>query len=220
MDFLKMNHLRWFEFTCSEDFRALAGVCESIREGTKGVVDQFTDDIIKAAAQIPPDQRSDYFEHADVRERELSDEYPALINQAMFMIVYSKTESLLHRLCHAAYRDGRVQKHPPSTVYVCDSQNYLAAILPQQTVSHPFGWLGLDACRLIRNALAHSNGYVENPDKRNVITQYLAANETDIWINNADVLVLGASAVDKFIAQSESFITVLSQAISGRPLAT
>jgi len=203
------KNLHWFDFSYSGDFDniiELFGILQKGVSDSSKSFDQQIDDTVKSMGE---DERNEYFEFVDDRQKELSTEYPFLMRRALLMITYSKITFWMHQLCEDACLDKKCDTPFPKNEDLKSSKSYIRNVLCiTDTALDPY-WDYLNAIRLIRNKFIHYDGHL-SADKDNIIEQFIASHkDLGVEVNELGFLTLGSGTVESIAKYCQQFIAEL-----------
>ncbi|MGN6802390.1 MAG: hypothetical protein ACTHJN_10815 [Ginsengibacter sp.] len=127
------------------------------------------------------------------------DDFPSLLNESSFIIIYSFFETNLARICKYARLDINASKGMsfinavPSSSYIKDSKSYLTHICGLSLKAKEPSWRKLDVLRDFRNFIAHNGldlkqtkNASEKSKKRKTITYVNRVFGKSITINDLE----------------------------------
>lgn len=213
-----ITNLEWFDLLLRNDCERVISLPKAMQAGVDLLVNKFDQTVEESLLRMNSADRDDYAEMAEDHSRELSHEYPILMRRALLMVMYSKLEYSVHRLCEAAFYDKKSTVEFPCRVFLGESESYIRNTLGVDDDALNYEWVCVNGVRYMRNNLVHSDGYVKGDSHEGEIRALIDENnDLEVNIDEYDCIVLGENSVERIAQRSQKFIFTLLQRIKALP---
>ena len=158
------------------ELRHIEACREEVESMLHAEVQRLEQRLRSEADQMEEDERQELYEHHEDTHWELSDVFPRLIRNSMFVMSYTFLEWGLLELCAvlAQIRPNAISVKDLQGRPIEQARAYIAKVQGVPFPAETAEWQEIGAYRQIRNVIVHRNGIVAESDK--VIRQIIEKN--------------------------------------------